>query len=122
MIRWELLMPDGRIIAGRGQDAPAGLKLSTLAADAIHARFNHPAGVPVYVAGEAGILWTVQNVFTQGKTAKGHRLPPTCKAMGIMPTREGSRVWIMPNGDIGIASTVEKVGESYRAFALARKV
>jgi len=115
-------MPDGRILEGRGQDAPAGLKLSTLAADAIHASFTHPAGVPVYVAGKADILWTVQNVFTQGKTARGHRLPPTCKAMGIMPTREGARVWIMPNGDINIARTIEEAGETYRAFALARTV
>lgn len=118
-VRWELLMPDGRIVAGEGQDAPAGMKLSTLAKDALHARFVHPAGTTVYVAGSTELRWTVQHIFAAGKEAARHRLPQRCKALGLS-TKEGGKVWIMPNGELGIGRTVEEVGVAFREFAMAR--
>ena len=120
MIRWELFMPDGRVVEGRGQDAPEGMKLSELAAEAVAGRYQHPAGTTVYVAGKTDLLWTVQHVIAAGPDARAHGLPPVSKALGLTPACSACRVWMMPNGDVGIGRSVEEVATAYRAFAQAR--
>jgi hypothetical protein len=120
VIRWELFMPDGRVVEGRGQDAPEGMKLSELAAEAVAGRYQHPAGTTVYVAGKTDLLWTVQHVIAAGPDARAHGLPPVSKALGLTPACSACRVWMMPNGDVGIGRSVEEVAAAYRAFAQAR--
>ena len=129
-IRWELLMPDGRVIEGEGQDAPAGMKLTDLAKDALHARFTHPAGTVVYVAGPASLRWTIQNIHSFGKRGQRflveHGVKPTTKALGIagrgdkLNPATALLVWIMPLGAIGIGGSVEHVEAAWNAFNVAK--
>ena len=120
-IRWELFMPDGRVVEGHGQDAPEGMKLSTLAADAIAARFVHPAGTTVYAAGKLSLSWTVQQVYAVGPLAVAHGLARSSKALSLSPLGEALRVFLMPNGEVGVGRSVEEVGLAYQAFAKARR-
>ncbi len=123
-IRWELFMEDGRIVRGEGQDAPGPLKLSDLARDAIHARFIHPAGTLVYVAGSTELVWTIQNLISYEGDAKkhmvqqlarGHLMLPKSKALGLT-VRDGSKVWMFPDGSLGIGRSIEDAGRAWMAF------
>ena len=69
-IRWTLLMPDGALVEGEGQDAPAGLKLSTLAEDAMAGRFRFRDGPYIYVAGAVDLHWTIPTLIGYGPEAR----------------------------------------------------
>ena len=114
-------MEDGSIVEGEGQDAPAGMKLSELAADAVHARFVHPGGTEVFVFGPVVLHWTIQNVLSYGDKSKDkrHVLCPHSKALSLRSSYEHAKVFVMPDGTVGIGRTVEDCGAAYRAFAIA---
>lgn len=118
-VRWELLMPDGRVVQGQGQDAPGGMKLSTLAKDASFARFTF-GPLQVYVMGGIDLHWSMQRVIGYGPEAKAMGLPPVSRALALMAQRQPALLWIMPDGSIGLARTVEEVGLAFRAFAIAK--
>lgn len=124
-ISWELFMPDGQLIEGRGQDAPGGMKLSTVAAEAAAARFRTATGAWVYIAGAADLVWTVQNIFSYGERGVAHLVnsgvKPHTKALGVGTPREGCRLWIMPNGDLGIGRSVEDIGLAWQAFNTVKR-
>lgn len=109
-IRWALFMPEGKVIHGSGPDAPGSLKLSNLARDAVHLMFQHPAGPPIYVSGSADLLWTVRGIVGTDWRAR---------ALGLLPILEGSRIWLMPDGSLGIGRTTQEVAVAYDAFARA---
>lgn len=112
-------MPDGRVVEGEGQDAPGGMKLSTLAKDASFARFTY-GPIKVYTMGGLDLHWSVMRVIAYGPEAKAMRIPPVSRALALLADRQPARLWIMPDGSIGLARTVEEVGLACRAFALAQ--
>lgn len=111
-IRWALLMPDGSVIRGSGPDAGEGLKLVDLAKQAMHAMVQHRSGPLIFVAGSLDLLWSVQGIV--GRSEKQ-------RALGMQALAEGARVWVMPDGWLGIGRSIEAVEKAVRAFTTAQK-
>lgn len=86
------------------------MKLSTIAADAAVAMFRHESGPPVFVVGGAAIMWTVQG--TVGSSVRQRAL-----GLGVPP---GRRLWILPDGCMGIAMSLEELTAAYELLEAAR--
>ena len=121
MIAWELMLPGGQVVRGEGQDAPEGMKLADLAREAIASRWTHTkAGTVIYAAGPVAITWTVQNIYALGPkgaefmVTKG--VMPHTKALSLVPACETCKVFLMPDGTIGVGRRVEEVGLAWQAF------
>ncbi|KKN85937.1 hypothetical protein LCGC14_0273490 [marine sediment metagenome] len=111
-------MPDGKLIEGEGQDAPGGLRLSNLAEDAVAARFVR-GSTDVYIAGPVDLHWSVQKVHAIGPDGATARLTSTSRALVLRSLDEDARVFIMPDGAVNIARTVEQAGVAYEAITRA---
>ena len=121
-LAWAVLMPDGLLVEGAGQDAPGGMKLSTIAREALALRFQPRPGLVVYVAGPAELTWTVQSILACGAEGKrmvqAHGIPQVSRALGV-EAGLGSRLWMLPGGALGLGRSVEDVERAWGLFAEA---
>ena len=96
MTRWALLMPSGHVEVGAGRPD----HFQGIARAAVGALFTNGRGQVLIVVGAANVEWTCERdavTHAEGAIYWGLAPPP------------GARVWLGPNGTIGIGKCIEDV-------------
>lgn len=103
---WAILMPDGSLVTGGG-DGPTG-NVTGLLREAVASMFVFK-GTRLFVAGPVQARCTTD--LTMEKIVQ--------RLWSFASKEDGFRLWLFPNGTVGLARTQEEVGQAIEALQSA---
>lgn len=107
MIHWALSMTDGLIVRGADTETDSGVGIGKIVDGALFGVFISPSGVPVFVSGGVDVMWTVRRVVGD---------PRSARALGLRSVAGDARVWMMPDGSMGLGRSTQEITKAFAAL------